>query len=106
MGLAVRDDIGPASLPDPVEQAVESRESLTQRPFIPGQKITARLGVRTASPGDAQAARGPVAVIDRVLEVTGRGVEVREQRQGMPAVHRADDLSSPRRHWSDDEPEP
>ena len=60
MGLAVRDDIGPASLPDPAEQAVESREGLTQRPFVPGQKITARLGVRTAVPGDAQAGQGLV----------------------------------------------
>ena len=38
--------------------------------------------------------RGPVAVIDRVVETTGRGVEVREQGQGMPAVQRADDLTS------------
>jgi hypothetical protein len=42
VGLAVRDDRGPASLPDPVEQVVESRESLPQRPFVAGQKIAAR----------------------------------------------------------------
>jgi hypothetical protein len=50
--------------------------------------------------------RGPVGVVDRVLETARRGVDVRKQRQGMPAVQRADDLTSPRRHWSDDELEP
>ena len=57
-------------------------------------------------PGQHVDDRGPVAVVDRVLEVTRRGVEVREQRQGMPAVQRADDLASPRRHRGDDELEP
>jgi hypothetical protein len=47
-------------LPDPVEKAVESREGLAQRLFVPGQKITARPGVRAARPGDAQAAQGLV----------------------------------------------
>jgi hypothetical protein len=117
----MRDDIGPASLPDLVEQAVESRESLPQRPFVPRQQITARLGVRTAIPRDAQTGqglvdglaagqlqwpsghldamrdcrmqrsqhvddRGPVGVVDRVLETTWCGVDVRKQRQGIPAV--------------------
>jgi hypothetical protein len=50
--------------------------------------------------------RGPVVVIDRVPVAARCGVEEREQRQGMPAVQRADDRTSPRRHWSDDEPEP
>jgi hypothetical protein len=50
--------------------------------------------------------RDPVAVVDRVLEATRRGVDVRKQRHGMPAVQRADDLTSRRRHWSDDELEP
>ncbi|MGD0703471.1 MAG: hypothetical protein ABSA02_26750 [Trebonia sp.] len=54
----MRDDIRPASLADPVEQAVESREGLTQRPLVPGQQITTRLSVRTALPGDVQAGQG------------------------------------------------
>ncbi len=44
VGLAVRDDMGPARLPDPAEQLVESPESLAQRPFVPGQEVTTRLG--------------------------------------------------------------
>jgi hypothetical protein len=58
MGLAVRDDIGSASLSNLAEQSVELRESLTQRPFVPRQKTAARLGVRTAAPGDVQAGQG------------------------------------------------
>jgi hypothetical protein len=58
MGLAVRDDIGSASFPDPVEQGVELHESLTQQPFVLDQKVAARLGVRTAAPGDVQAGQG------------------------------------------------
>ena len=49
---------------------------------------------------------GPIVVVDRVIETIRHGVEVREQRQGMPAVQRADDLTSRRRHWGDDELKP
>jgi hypothetical protein len=141
VGLAVRDDTGPASLPDPVEQGAESGKGLAQRLFVPGQQVTARLGVWPARPRDAQAGqglvdtraagqfqrlagdldalrgygmqpgqqvddRGPVTVIDRVVEVTRRSVEVREQRQGTPGVQEADDLTGLGRHGSDDEGEP
>ncbi len=60
MRLAVRDDTGPASLADPADQAIESREGLPHRSFVLGRKITARLSVRTASPRDTQAGQGLV----------------------------------------------
>ncbi len=47
--------------------------------------------------------RSPVAVIDQVPVLARRGVEVRKQRQGISAVHRADDRTCSRRHGSDDE---
>ena len=50
--------------------------------------------------------RRPVAVGDRVLEAIRRRLDIWKQRQGMPAVQRADDLTGPRRHWTDDELKP
>ena len=54
-------------------------------------------------PGQQVDDRGPFAVVDLVVKAAGRGVDVREQGQGMLAVQGADDLTGARRHWGDDE---
>ena len=54
-------------------------------------------------PGQQVDDRGPIGVVDLVRKAAGRGVDVREQGQGMVAVQGADDLTGARRHWGDDE---